>query len=74
MIQERVEQQSGGRIHRLKLDVAAGRVIEHGCTSAFYLRQLALPAALEVLGSSDPELVDLDIQVVSPAARSDKVV
>jgi hypothetical protein len=62
-IERQIEQRTWGRIHRLHVESSGGRLIVHGCTSSYYSKQLALEAALEVLGWTENTQVELDIEV-----------
>jgi hypothetical protein len=62
-IERRIVQRAWGRIHRLEVEVIDGRVIVRGCTSTYYLKQLALEGVLDILGSTGTTQVDLDIRV-----------
>jgi hypothetical protein len=59
-LEHHIIRRTWGRIHRLGVELAEGRVIVHGCTSTYYAKQLALVAVREVL---DVIPVELDIQV-----------
>ena len=61
-----IEQRTGGRVHSLGVEAVGDRVIVHGHTGSYYVRQLALAAvqeALEAAESEQPEQVELDIEV-----------
>jgi DNA-binding response OmpR family regulator len=60
-----VESHTGGRIHNLRVETIDGRVIVHGCSGSFHVRQLALDAVLDSFEASDsePRKVVLDIEV-----------
>ena len=62
-VEEQIVQRTWGRIHALRVERIGERLIVHGRTSSYYVKQLALLATLEVLGSSDTVTLDLDIQV-----------
>jgi hypothetical protein len=64
-IDRQIVQRTWGRIHRLQVEVIGGRVVVHGCTSSYYVKQLALEGVLDVLGSDRVAQVDLDVQVGS---------
>ena len=64
-IEGNIELRTGLRIHRLQVEVTDCRVVVHGCAASYHAKQLALTGALEVLGSNNPELVELDIQIVA---------
>ena len=68
-----IEQRTTGRVHSLCVETIGGRVIVHGHTGSYYVRQLALAAVLEVLEASEaehPEPVELDIEVSAAGGRN----
>ncbi len=69
-IERQIVQRTWSRIHRLHVEVVEGRIVVHGCTSSYYVKQLALQGVLDVLGSADSVCVDLDIEVASIAPRA----
>ena len=69
-IERQIVQRTWSRIHRLQVELFDGRIVVHGCTSSYYVKQLALQGVLDVLGSADSVCVDLDIQVASIAPRA----
>jgi DNA-binding response OmpR family regulator len=60
-----IEMRSGCRVHNLRVETIDGRVIVHGCSGSYHVRQLALAAVLEAFESSALERrnVELDIEV-----------
>ena len=60
-----IARRTGGRVHRLRVETIDGRVIVHGCTGSYHVRQLALAAVLESFeaSESEPRRVELDIEV-----------
>jgi hypothetical protein len=62
-IENQIVQRTWGRIHRLQVELADDRIVVHGQTSSYYAKQLALEGVLDVIGSTAPTSVDLDIQV-----------
>ena len=68
-VEEQIVQRTWGRIHALRVERIGERLIIHGRTSSYYVKQLALLAALEVLGSRETATLDLDIQVGQPHSR-----
>lgn len=60
-----IARRTGGRVHRLRVETIDGRVIVHGCSGSYHVRQLALAAVLESFEASESELgsVELDIEV-----------
>jgi len=62
-IERQILQRTWGRIHRLTVDVTPERLVVHGCTPSYYVKQLAIQAVLETLDSADAPAVEVDIQV-----------
>jgi hypothetical protein len=59
-IERQIAQRTWRRIQQLQVEVREDRVIVHGCTTSYYVKQLALAAVRDV---TDAAPVDLDIQV-----------
>jgi len=45
------------------VEVTPERLVVHGLTPSYYVKQLAIQAVLEALGTADPPVVEVDIQV-----------
>jgi osmotically-inducible protein OsmY len=61
-IERRIRQRTSGRVGSLQVEVRDGDVIVRGCTTSFYVKQLAIHACLEVLGDSAVQLaVAIDV-------------
>ena len=60
-----IAKETGGRIHRLRVETIEGRIIVHGRSGTYHVRQLVLAAVMEAMESSvvEPQKVELDIQV-----------
>ncbi len=60
-----VDSRTGGRVRNLRVERIDGRVIVHGCSSSYHVRQLALAAVLDAFeaSESEPRTVELDIEV-----------
>ena len=60
-----IAKKTGGRIHRLRVETIEGRIIVHGRSGTYHVRQLVLAAVMEAMESSfvEPQKVELDIQV-----------
>lgn len=68
-----VEQSTGGRVHCLRVETGSGRIILHGYTGSYAVRQLALNAVLEALERVQPDEgieVELDIEVLGAGGRT----
>ena len=50
VIEQQIHQRTYGRIHNLRVEMTCERVVIHGRVATYYLRQLALQAALSVSG------------------------
>ncbi|MFM9962277.1 MAG: two-component system response regulator [Planctomycetaceae bacterium] len=62
-----IAKKTGGRIHRLRVETVEGRIIVHGRSGTYHVRQLVLAAVMEAMELSivEPQKVELDIQVCS---------
>jgi DNA-binding response OmpR family regulator len=60
-----IERRTGGRVHDLSVETVDGRVIVHGRSDSYHVKQLALAAVLEAFeaSQSQSEKVELDIDV-----------
>jgi hypothetical protein len=62
-LESQVAQRTWGRVRDLRVEVTPQRVVVHGYTSRYYVKQLALHAVLEALRTVAPRPVDIDIEV-----------
>jgi hypothetical protein len=60
-IKNRIVERTCGRIRRLRVEVIGNRVIIGGSAPSFYLKQLALRGACDVLGSANQ--IDFNVEV-----------
>ena len=67
-IARNIDRRTGGRIHRLQVELTDGRAFVHGCTASEGAKLFALFGALEVLGANNRELIVMAIQVVATAS------
>lgn len=60
-----IAKETGGRIHRLRVETLNGRTIVHGRTGTYHARQLALAVVMDAIKAShlEPRDVELDIQI-----------
>lgn len=58
-----IEQRTTGRVRNLRVEVLGKRIIVHGRTGSYYVRQLALASVLDALEPDDIDQVELDIDV-----------
>ena len=61
-IKHRIVERTGGRIRLLRVEVTGNRVIIGGSAASYYLRQLALRGARDVLGSAAND-IELNVEV-----------
>ena len=64
-----IAKETGGRIHRLRVETIDGRIIVHGRSGTYYARQLALAVVMDEIENSnlEPKDVELDIQIYGGA-------
>ena len=65
-IEQLIVERTSGRIRGLRVELSDGCLIIHGFASSYYLKQLALHAAREMINGT--LAVDLDVQI-APLAR-----
>jgi hypothetical protein len=58
-----INQRTWGCLHQLRVEVMEDRVVVHGYTSRYYIKQLAIQAAQEALGSQYMSRIEVDIPV-----------
>jgi hypothetical protein len=61
-IKNRIVERTGGRIRLLRVEVIGNRVVIGGSAPSFYLKQLALRGARDVLGSA-ANRIELNVEV-----------
>jgi DNA-binding response OmpR family regulator len=63
-----IARRTGGRVRDLSVETLDGRIIVHGRSDSYHVKQLALAAVLEAFeaSQSQSERVELDIEVVPP--------
>jgi osmotically-inducible protein OsmY len=66
-LERRITERTWGRIRRLQVEVAEGRVLIRGFTESYYAKQLAIQGALDVLGPGRARELVLQIEVGSSA-------
>jgi hypothetical protein len=70
LIRRRIDQQTWGKVHRLHAELAGDQLVICGSVRSHHVKQLALKAALDVLGASPSVAVVMNIQVVSANSRA----
>ncbi len=66
---QRIALRTRRRVHRLEIEIDADRIVIRGATASHHVKQLALTAVLEVIGSAAEAAIELDIEVA--ASRDD---
>jgi len=66
-LERRLIQRTWGRIRRLRVEVNEDRVVVHGSTPSYYVKQLALAAILDTLGATP---VEEDLEVGAGGSRT----
>jgi hypothetical protein len=62
-VQRQILKRTWGRVSQLQVERATDRIVIHGLTTSFYVKQLVLQAALEALDNMPGMPVALDIKV-----------
>ena len=62
-IKRRIVQRTGGKIRLLRVEAVGSRIVICGCAPSYYLNQLALRGACDVLGSAALNLIELNVEV-----------
>ena len=62
-IKRRIVQRTGGRIRLLQVETIGSRVVICGSAPSYYLKQLALRGACEVLGSAALSQIEFNVEV-----------
>lgn len=70
LLERWIDQKTGGRVQRLRIENNAGRLIVRGRAGSYYVRQLALAAALEALEPPQFDRVQFDIEVTPRLSSS----
>jgi len=62
-IERLIRQRTWGRVAQLQVQRVDERIIVRGYTSSYYVKQLAIQAALEALGGVNSPHLEVDIEV-----------
>jgi hypothetical protein len=62
-IKRRIAQRTGGRIRLLRVETIGSRVVIRGSAPSYYVKQLALRGACDVLGSAAANQIELNVEV-----------
>ena len=71
-IKDRIAQRTRVRIQTLEVEVIGNRVVIRGCVPSYYIKQLVLQGALDVVGSAGATRIELNIQVTCGPPKSDE--
>jgi len=69
-LHRQIDWRTWGRIRQLHVEARTDRVVIQGMTTSYYLKQLALSAVQEVMGSAATVPVALEIEVGSRLPRA----
>jgi hypothetical protein len=70
ILQQQINERTWGRIRQLHVEASSDRVVIQGATSSYYLKQLALLAVQEAMGSAARVPVALEIEVSTRFLRA----
>jgi hypothetical protein len=62
-VEQKVHERTFRRVQNLRVELIHGQIVIHGSARSYYVKLLALEAAREVLASSCPLPLCVDIQV-----------
>jgi hypothetical protein len=68
-IRHKIQEQTWGRIHALKVEADANRIVISGRASCYYVKQLAIQAALDVVGLNAARKVEMELEVEGSHGR-----
>ena len=62
-IKRRIVQRTGGRMESLRVETVGSRVVIHGSAPSYYVVQLALRGARDVVGSAASNQIEFNVEV-----------
>jgi hypothetical protein len=62
-VRQKILERTWGRIHALKVEADSDRIVISGHTPCYYVKQLAIHAALDVIGPDERRRVEMDLEV-----------
>jgi hypothetical protein len=62
-VRQKILERTWGRIHALKVDADTNKIVISGHAPSYYVKQLAIHAALEVIGPDERRRVELHLEV-----------
>ena len=60
-VEKKIQEKTWGRVRHLQVEMKDEHVIVRGSTRTYYLKQLAVQAAKDVLGTTCPFLIDIHV-------------
>jgi hypothetical protein len=69
-IKQQIARRTGGRVQMLEVELKNGEVVIRGRAPCYYLKQLALQAVLDVIGSAGATTIQHHVEVQQSAAAS----
>ena len=63
-----IQERTFGRVLDLQTEFASQRIVIRGRAPSYYVKQVAIRAALDAIGSTTAGALDVQIQVVAPAS------
>jgi hypothetical protein len=70
-IRRRIVQRTGNQIQTLEVKVIGNRVVISGCAPCYYVKQLAIQGALDVIGAAGTTQIELNVQVMCAPPKCD---
>jgi hypothetical protein len=64
-LEREINECTGGRIQKLRVEVNGNQVDVHGYTPWYYVKQLAIQAILGYLSDTDSLQLEIDIEIVA---------
>jgi hypothetical protein len=68
-VEDEIRRRTWGRVQRLRVDAADGRVVVRGAALSYYVKQLAIQAVLDALGPAGAAVAALEIEVETAPPR-----
>jgi hypothetical protein len=62
-VRQKILERTWGRIHALKVEADSNRIVISGCAPCYYVKQLAIHAALDAIGPDERRRVELHLEV-----------
>jgi hypothetical protein len=69
VLERQIEHRTNHRVRRLRVEITSERVVVHGYSLSYYVKQLALQAVLDALRAIKGPPVELNIEVGTAIPR-----